>query len=79
MLYLDVHEASFCQPMYGYLLLQDGFFNPSLQDGTEHLVKEVATGNSIHSLLSILDVLTVWRVQISTVAISSLSHTIWYV
>ncbi|XP_035824813.1 patatin-like phospholipase domain-containing protein 7 [Aplysia californica] len=27
-------------------------------DGTEHLVKQVATGNSIHSLLSILDVLT---------------------
>uniref|UniRef100_A0A2C9M5X0 lysophospholipase n=1 Tax=Biomphalaria glabrata TaxID=6526 RepID=A0A2C9M5X0_BIOGL len=27
-------------------------------DGTEHLIKQVATGNSIHSLLSILDVLT---------------------
>ncbi|XP_059170135.1 patatin-like phospholipase domain-containing protein 7 isoform X2 [Physella acuta] len=27
-------------------------------DGTEHLIKQVPTGNSIHSLLSILDVLT---------------------
>ena len=29
------------------------------QDGEEHLVKVVNTGDSIHSLLSILDVLTV--------------------
>ena len=30
-----------------------------LQDGTEHVVKEVNMGDSIHSLLSMMDVLTV--------------------
>ena len=29
------------------------------QDGTEHVVKEVPMGDSIHSLLSMMDVLTV--------------------
>lgn len=41
-------------------VVQDGRLEVFITDadGTEHLVKEVATGNSIHSLLSILDVLT---------------------
>ncbi|GFN73554.1 LOW QUALITY PROTEIN: neuropathy target esterase sws [Plakobranchus ocellatus] len=41
-------------------VVQDGLLEVFItdSDGTEHLVKEVATGNSIHSLLSILDVLT---------------------
>ena len=30
-----------------------------LQDGTDYLVKVVCPGDSIHSLLSVLDVLTV--------------------
>lgn len=30
-----------------------------LQDGTEVVVKEVLAGDSVHSLLSILDVITV--------------------
>ena len=29
------------------------------QDGKEHIMKEVVEGDSVHSLLSILDVLTV--------------------
>ncbi|XP_041368737.1 patatin-like phospholipase domain-containing protein 7 [Gigantopelta aegis] len=41
-------------------VLQSGCVNVFIteQDGSQHLVKEVNTGDSIHSLLSILDVLT---------------------
>lgn len=34
-----------------------------LQDGTEVVVKEVLAGDSVHSLLSILDVITVSSCQ----------------
>ena len=45
-----------------------------LQDGKEHVVKEVSTGDNIHSLLSILDVLTVSRLP--NIQISKISCTL---
>lgn len=36
-----------------------------LQDGKESVVKEVYAGDSVHSLLSILDVITVGHINIS--------------
>ena len=50
------------------------------QDGSQHLVKEVHTGDSIHSLLSILDVLTVsvWAVRRFTLILyHSIINTFW--
>ncbi|CAL1533982.1 unnamed protein product [Lymnaea stagnalis] len=41
-------------------VVQDGLLEVYITDadGTEHLIKQVTTGSSIHSLLSILDILT---------------------